>query len=95
MRILIALGILGSCTSSPIDLSTYNTTCTVDEECLVVTNDACSRCPFIGVSSTETERYLEEYEAAQRLCFEFVECLPASIDPTCTNGVCQPLVPEQ
>jgi hypothetical protein len=88
---LCVIVVASSCSSSPVDVSSYDKSCLVDGDCILVSEDACSPCASGAVSAGESDRYFEDYEAAARLCLTTVECLVPNTQPGCRDGGCLPV----
>ena len=85
--IVVVVGTL-ACGSTSIDVSTYETTCVADAECILIAEDVCAGCAAASVSASERARADAETEAALGNClFGQAECLQTQ-EPACIDGQC-------
>jgi hypothetical protein len=93
--LLLGAFVAASCATS-IDADTYDRTCEVDADCVVVAvGDACNlercSCPNSAISIVDQERFIADSEAL--VCLDPLvglgpECLCADVLPSCDAGTC-------
>lgn len=83
---------LSGCGSTTVNLSDYNTSCTVDADCMAVTvGDVCGcSCGNAAINRSDAARYRSDYSLARSHCTG-PECLADCIVPkvTCSTGICK------
>ena len=89
-----ALLLLISCveeTSTTVDFTQFDQTCSIDSDCMVVfTGDACScSCEIAGMNVSEIENYNSAWDESFAACEEVLMCAacPES-EAFCDEGTC-------
>lgn len=74
-----------------VDISQFDNTCTVDEDCMsVFTGSVCGcDCSTAGINISESQAFDIAYQAAYESCDEVFECFMCpDVEAFCDEGTC-------